>query len=125
MTNRVNPLRQLAIGSVAVLTTALTFGATVTPAPAYAQSGAYYRATLQQPVEKRTEIIRGGTFICSGTVCVGTKARSRPELVCKKLAGEFGPIASFSVTGTKKVGRYAAGKDVDEATLASCKTEEA
>ena len=89
MTNRVNPLRQLAIGSVAVLTTALTFGATVTPAPAYAQSGAYYRATLQQPVEKRTEIIRGGTFICSGTVCVGTKARSRPELVCKKLAGEL------------------------------------
>ena len=60
MTNRVNPRRQLAIGSVAVLTTALTFGATVTPAPAYAQSGAYYRATLQQPVEKRTEIIRGG-----------------------------------------------------------------
>ena len=115
MTNRVNPLRQLAIGSVAVLTTALTFGATVTPAPAYAQSGAYYRATLQQPVEKRTEIIRGGTFICSGTVCVGTKARSRPELVCKKLVGEFGPVASFSV----------AGKDVDEATLASCKTEEA
>ena len=48
-------------------------------------------------------------------MCVGTKARSRPELVCKKLAGEFGPIASFSV----------AGKDVDEATLASCKTEEA
>ena len=79
MTNRVNPLRQLAIGSVAVLTTALTFGATVTPAPAYAQSGAYYRATLQQPVEKRTEIIRGGTFICSGTACVGTKARSRPN----------------------------------------------
>ena len=85
------------------------------PAPAQAETGVYYRATLAQPVEKRTEIIRGGTFICSGTVCVGTKARSRPELVCKKLAGEFGPVASFSV----------AGKDVDEATLASCKTEEA
>ena len=110
-----HPLRQAAIAGVAMLTTAMTFGAAVTPAPAQAESSVYYRATLEQPVEKRTEVIRGGTFICSGTVCVGTKARSRPELVCKKLAGEFGPVASFSV----------AGKDVDEATLASCKTEEA
>ena len=113
MTNRVNPLRQLAIGSVAVLTTALTFGATVTPAPAYAQSGAYYRATLQQPVEKRTEIIRGGTFICSGTVCVGTKARSRPELVCERLGRAFGTVSSFSFNG----------KELDAEALASCKVD--
>ena len=114
MTNRVNPLRQLAIGSVAVLTTALTFGATVTPAPAYAQSGAYYRATLQQPVEKRTEIIRGGTFICSGTICVGTQARSRPANVCKSVSEEFGPVASFSVAGT----------ELDAEALAECRAEQ-
>ena len=111
MTTNQKPIRQFAIASVAVLTTAFTFGATLAPVPAQAQSGAYYRATLEQPVERRTEIIRGGTFICSGTICVGTKARSRPELVCEKLADEFGAIASFAV----------AGNEFDAESLASCR----
>lgn len=110
-----NPIRQFAIAGVAVLTTALTFGAATAPAPAHAQSSAYYRATLEQPVERRTEIIRGGTFICSGTVCVGTKARSRPALVCEKLADEFGQVASFSVAGT----------ELESDDLASCRTDAA
>ncbi|GAB5349090.1 CC_3452 family protein [Alteriqipengyuania sp. 357] len=93
-------LRAAAIAGVAALTTALTFGASLAPTTAQA-AGAYYRATLEQPVEKRTEIIRGGTFICSGTTCVGTKARSRPTVVCEKLASEFGQVATFSVGGTE------------------------
>ena len=115
MTLRHSPLRQVAIGGVAALTTVLTFGATLAPAPAQAQSGAYYRATLEQPVERRTEIIRGGTFICSGTICVGTKARSRPALVCEKLASEFGKVASFSVAGT----------EIDAEDLATCRADAA
>lgn len=115
MTRFKNPIRQFAIAGVAALTTALTFGAATAPAPAYAQSSAYYRATLEQPVERRTEIIRGGTFICSGTICVGTKARSRPALVCEKLASEFGKVASFSVAGT----------ELDAADLAACRTDDA
>ena len=109
------PLRQAAIAGVAVLTTALTFGAALAPVPAQAQSSAYYRATLEQPVERRTEIIRGGTFICSGTICVGTKARSRPALVCEHLGREFGPVASFSAGGT----------DLTAEELAACRPEQA
>lgn len=114
MTLRQYPVRQAMIAGVAMLTTALTFGAAVTPAPAQAQSGVYYRATLAQPVEKRTEIIRGGTFICSGTVCVGTKANSRPELVCERLSREFGPIASFSYAETELAAE----------ALAACSTQD-
>ena len=115
MTLRHSPLRQVAIGGIAALTTVLTFGATIAPAPANAQSSAYYRATLEQPVERRTEIIRGGTFICSGTICVGTKARSRPALVCEKLSREFGKVASFSAAGT----------EIDAEDLATCRATDA
>lgn len=108
-------LSRTAIAGVAVLTTALTFGAAVSPAPAQAQSGVYYRATLAQPVEKRTETIRGGTFICSGTVCVGTKARSRAEIVCEHLGREFGSVVAFSYDG----------KELDADALASCRADEA
>lgn len=113
MTLRPNPVRQAAVVGVAMFTTALTFGAALAPAPAQAQSGVYYRATLAQPVEKRTEIIRGGTFICSGTICVGTKANSRPELVCERLAREFGTLASFSANGT----------EIEGEALAACGTK--
>ena len=108
-----NTLRQAAIAGVAMLTTAVAFGTVVTPAPAQAETGVYYRATLAQPVEKRTEVIRGGTFICSGTVCVGTKARSRPELVCERLGRAFGTASSFSFNG----------KELDAEALASCKVD--
>ena len=115
MTLPKTPLRQTAIAGIAMLTTAVTFGAALSPAPEMARSGAYYRATLEQPVERRQEIIRGGTFICSGTICVGTKARSRPGLVCERLAREFGPVASFSVAGTALEGEE----------LAACRGESA
>ena len=115
MTLLQNTLRQAAIVGAAVVTTTLTFGAAVAPAPAQAEGGSsvYYRATLAQPVEKRTELIRGGTFICSGTVCVGTKARSRPELVCERLARQFGSVTSFSYNG----------KELDAEALAACKVD--
>ena len=108
-----NTLRQAAIAGVAMLTTAVAFGTVVTPAPAQAETGVYYRATLAQPVEKRTEVIRGGTFICSGTVCVGTKARSRPELVCQKVASEFGPVATFSYDS----------RELEADALAACRAD--
>ena len=114
MTLPQTPLRQAAIAGIAMLTTAVTFGAALSPAPAMARSGAYYRATLEQPVERRQEIIRGGTFICSGTICVGTQARSRPANVCKSVSEEFGPVASFSVAGT----------ELDAEALAECRAEQ-
>lgn len=113
MTLLKNPLRQAAVAGVALLTSALTISSVVAPAPAYAQATAYYRATLEAPVEKRTEVIRGGTFICSGTVCVGTKARSRPELVCERLGREFGAVVSFSANGT----------ELDADGLAGCRAD--
>ena len=113
MTLPQTPLRQAAIAGIAMLTTAVTFGAALSPAPAMARSGVYYRATLEQPVEKRTEAIRGGTFICSGTVCVGTKARSRPQLVCERLGRQFGSVTSFSYNG----------KELDAEALAACKVD--
>ncbi|MEL7730359.1 hypothetical protein AAG612_12545 [Citromicrobium bathyomarinum] len=109
------PLRQTAIAGVAILTTALTFGAALAPAPAQALpskgSSVYYRATLEQSVERRTEVIRGGTFICSDTICVGSKARSRPEVVCERLARKFGPVATFTFDGT----------ELDADALANCR----
>ena len=115
MTARTTPIRQFVIAGVAVLTTAMTFGATLAPVSAQAQSSVYYRATLEQPVERTTEVVRGATFICSGTICVGTKSRSRPALVCERLAREVGPVAAFSADGT----------DLDSDDLATCRSEDA
>ncbi|NCP20327.1 MAG: hypothetical protein GW855_14380 [Erythrobacter sp.] len=108
-------LRQAAIVGVAVLTSALTIGTVASPTPAFAQSTVYYRATLEAPVEKRTEVIRGGTFICADTVCVGTRAKSRGELVCQHLAREFGTVTAFSIDGKK----------LDADALATCRGDDA
>ena len=108
------PLRQVAIAGVAIMTTALTFGAALTPMPVQAQSkgsSVYYRATLEQSVEMRTEVIRGGTFICAETICVGSKARSRPEVVCERMARAFGPVATFTYDG----------KELDADAMANCR----
>ena len=74
-------------------------------------SSVYYRATLEQSVEKRTEVIRGGTFICAETICVGSKARSRPEIVCRRVARAFGPVATFTYDG----------KELDADAMANCR----
>ena len=99
MTSFANPLRTVAIGGLALAYTALTFGATLAPTPAYAASGVYYRAELAQPVKTTTEVIRGTAWTCKGNVCVAEKSNSRPVIVCQRLANEMGEVTGFTVEG--------------------------
>ncbi|GAA4044401.1 CC_3452 family protein [Parerythrobacter jejuensis] len=99
MTSFANTLRTASIGGMALVYTALTFGATLAPTPAYAASGVYYRAELAQPVETKTEVVRGTAWSCKGNICVARKSNSRPVIVCQRAAREFGDITSFTVKG--------------------------
>lgn len=92
--------RTATVGTLALVYTALTFGAAVAPTPANAAgNGTYYRAELSQPVEAGVEVIRGTAWNCKGTVCVAGKANSRPAIVCQRLAGKKGDVVSFSIEG--------------------------
>ncbi|MDC0887259.1 hypothetical protein OAS19_05665 [Altererythrobacter sp.] len=104
MTSVTNTFRTISIGGVALAYTALTFGAAIAPTPAYAASGAYYRAELAKPVEAGTEIIRGTAWNCKGTVCVANKSNSRPVIVCQRLANEMGDVTAFTVKGEALAG---------------------
>ena len=100
MTSFAHSTRNATIGGLAVLYTALTFGAAVTPAPAAAYDGHYYRAEFAQPVESGTQIIRGTPWACEGNVCVANKANSRPVIVCQRLNGKVdAELVSFTADG--------------------------
>ena len=87
MPSRVLPLAVLALaGSLAALV----------PAPVEAARGAYI-ATLAAPLAAdRQEIIDGALWKCSGDRCVAPVQGGRPVFVCAKVAGKFGPVASFA-----------------------------
>ena len=92
--------RNATVGALAVLYTALTFGAAVTPAPAAAFDGHYYRAEFSQPVESGTQIIRGTPWACEGNVCVAQKGNSRPVIMCQRLNGKVdAELVNFTVEG--------------------------
>jgi len=84
---------------VALAWTALTFGTAISPAPAQAADGPYYRAELAAPVTAAKPIVSGTVFNCTGTGCAGSKATSRPAIVCARLAKEVGEVAAFTANG--------------------------
>ncbi len=79
--------------------TALTIGTAISPAPAQAAEGPYYRAELAAPVTATKPIVSGTIFNCTGTNCAGGKATSRPAIVCARLAKEVGEVAAFTANG--------------------------
>lgn len=91
-------LRPLSGALLAVILSAATLLGPFALAPAHASVGnGYYRATLTSPLtEPRREILSGVVWHCEGTECAGTKSGSRAVIVCGRLAGKFGEVASFS-----------------------------
>lgn len=110
MTLSLPRLSRFAVFAVALVYTSLTFGVLTAPAPAYAQSGAYYTATLAQPAEDNRAVAAGVAWTCSGTTCVANKGTSRPMRICRGLAREFGEVVTFT----------AKGKDLADEKLAKC-----
>ena len=105
-------LTQLTIGAVALLGTAVSFGATT--APAYAATPGYYQAQLATPADSaRTEVQNGVAWKCAGGECRGNEGSSRPEIVCARLAKKVGPLAGFAVKG----------EALDAEALAKCNGE--
>ena len=94
-------IRSASVGLLALAYTGLTFGAALTPAPALAADGPYYRAELAQPVEPTTEIIRGTVWQCNGTTCVAAKSTSRPVVECQRLAKKVGSVSRFVIEGVE------------------------
>lgn len=91
--------------------TALSFGAAITPTPASAgETGPFYRAELAAPAAEARPIAGGVAWSCSDTRCAAGKGKSRPVIVCARLAKEVGPVASF----------VANGEALDEEQLARC-----
>ena len=75
-----------------------------------AQGEAFYQAELVAPVEMRRAVVRDAMFTCDGTSCMGSKAHSRPAIVCASFVREFGAATSFT----------AEGKSLDADALAKC-----
>ncbi|TCJ39748.1 hypothetical protein [Parafrankia sp. BMG5.11] len=90
--------------------TALSIGAAVTPAPAYAAESAYYRAELAAPAAKASAISGGVAWKCAETECAAGKGTSRPAIVCARLVKAVGPVNTFT----------AGGKALDAEDLARC-----
>jgi hypothetical protein len=102
--------RPLAIVAALAWTT-LTIGATVSPAPANAAEGAYYRAELTAPAATPGHTLAGGlVWKCAETACAAPKGTSRPAIVCARLAKEVGPVTNFT----------AGGKALEAEDLARC-----
>lgn len=87
-----------AIGA-AMAWTALSLGAAISPAPAQAADGPYYRAELAAPAKDTRAIAGGIAWTCAGTTCVAGKGTSRPLRVCRELQRQVGTVASFTTKG--------------------------
>ena len=100
MTLSLPRFRNSAALGVALLYTAVTFGATLTPSPVSAQgNGAFYTAELAAPAKDARVIGGGVVWRCEGTTCVAAKGTSAPVTMCRKLAREVGAVASFTAKG--------------------------
>lgn len=97
--------------ALALVYTGLTFGAALSPTPAFAKaSGPYYTAELATPASEGRAVSTGVAWSCEGTDCRAGKGTSRPLRICRGLSREFGEVVSFT----------ADGKELDEAKLAQC-----
>ena len=91
--------RPLAIVAALAWTT-LSIGAAVSPAPANAAEGAYYRAELTAPATSAGHTLAGGlVWNCAETACAAPKGTSRPAIVCARLAKQVGDVATFTAGG--------------------------
>lgn len=88
--------------------TALTFGATLSPA--HAAQGPYYQASLATPAAKASYISSDLAWTCNDTTCVAGRGTSRATIICGRLAREVGDITGF----------VANGKALDAKQLAKC-----
>lgn len=107
MTLSQNPLRNAAMLSIALMVSAILFGASASQARS---NPIVYTAELVAPVEAASHIIRGTVIKCAGTECKGRTSSSSVRTICANLADEVGKLASFSYKG----------EAVDEAALAKC-----
>src|SRR3546814_891900 len=89
----------LGIMALALVYTGLVFGAAITPAPAYAASGAYYTAELATPADEARVVASGVAWHCEGTTCVAGKGTSRALRICRGINREFGEVVSFTADG--------------------------
>lgn len=92
---------RVGVFALALVYTGLTFGAAVTPAPAFAANGAYYTAELAQPAGDARTVAAGVAWSCEGTSCAAGKGMQRPLRVCRGLQREFGEIVNFTAEGEK------------------------
>lgn len=115
MTNTLHrsPLGHIVIAAAALLGTAVSFGATTSPAYA-AAPGAFYEAQLAAPLDgSKVQIQNGVAWKCDGADCRGSAGGSRADVVCARLARKFGEVASFAVKG----------QELDAEALAKCNGE--
>ncbi|GGD86829.1 hypothetical protein GCM10011515_02900 [Tsuneonella deserti] len=90
--------------------TTLSIGAAVSPTPAEAADGAYYRAELVTATTASRPVVGGMAWNCAGNACAAAKGTSRPAVVCARLAKEVGALATFT----------AGGKALEAEDLARC-----
>ena len=105
-------LSQFAFIAAAFVGTALSFGATTSPA--HAAGSAFYEVQLAAPVSSaKTTVVNDIAWRCEGATCRGSQGTSRAEVVCARLARKVGEVASFS----------ARGEALDAEGLAKCNGE--
>jgi len=88
--------RTAGVVSLALIYSALTLGALVAPSPAQANGAAFYTAELANPAAERTNIIGGVAWQCQDTTCVAAKGKSRPVVMCQRVARELGEVTGFT-----------------------------
>lgn len=91
--------RTVGAASLALVYSALTLGALVAPTPAQANGAAFYAAELATPAAERTNVIGGVAWRCQDTTCVAAKGRSRPVVMCQRVARELGEVTGFTAEG--------------------------
>ena len=107
-------LSQLAFIAAAFVGTALSFGATTSPA--HAASTSFYEVQFAAPVSAaKNTVVNDVAWKCDGATCRGNEGSSRAEVVCARLARKLGEVASFT----------AKGEALDAEGLAKCNGEKA
>lgn len=95
-------LKRLSLIAVALMYSALSIGAMVTPSTAMARGTAvYYTAELAAPTKEARVISSGVVWHCEGTTCRATKSNSRATNACKRLTREVGEVTNFTAKGEK------------------------
>jgi hypothetical protein len=95
LTTSIKPVAAFA----ALAWTALTFCTVLTPTPAHAENGPFYRAELAAPAHDSHEIAGGVAWNCNDTTCAAPRGTSRPVIMCARLAKEVGTVTRFTVDG--------------------------